>query len=97
MALKDDIRNISQQDRPKKGLVAKIERASIPAIKTPPAEERDGGIRSPVTLEVLAWDETKTVTLSGGDIVKTALNAQIIDADGTVIEISEFIYPELDP
>ena len=100
MSYADDIRRIAKMPPENGGLASKLERPGIDGNSKPflSLEENEGGIGivSPVTFEILTYDDTLDVevtTPTGTATIKTALTAQLIDDAGTVIYIDELIYP----
>ena len=98
MSYADDIRRIAKMPPENGGLDVKGERSVIDGSDKAmlSLEENEGGIVSPVTFEVLTYDDTLDVevtTPSGTATIKTAETAQITDANGDVFLIDEIIYP----
>jgi len=100
MSYADDIRRIAKMPPENGGLDVKGERSIIDGSDKAmlSIEESEGsvGLVSPVTFEVLTYDDALDVevtTPTGTATIKTALTAQIIDNAGTVIYIDEIIYP----
>jgi len=100
MSYADDIRRIAKMPKENGGLSAREGRSDIDGNSKPflSLEETEGGIGivSPVTFEVLTYDDSLDVTVttpSGTATIKTAETAQITDAEGTIIYIDEIIYP----
>lgn len=98
----DSIKRIARQDEPKGSLVDAIDRESIPGNSVPMSsyQEESGGVGlvSPITFEVLTYDDDQDVTMqanNGEFTIKTAETAMITDAEGTEIIIDSIIYPDV--
>ena len=99
MSYADNIRRIAKIPTEKGGLAIVEDRTDIEGSSKAmlSLEETEGntGIVSPVTFEVLTYDDTLDVevtTPTGTATIKTAETAQITDAEGPVIFIDEIIY-----
>ena len=98
MSYADDIRRIAKMPPENGGLDVKGERSIIDGSDKAmlSLEENEGGIVSPVTFEVLTYDDALDVevtTPTGTATIKTAETARITDANGDVFLIDEIIYP----
>jgi len=102
MSYADDIRRIAKTPKENGGIAIIEDRADIDGSSKDmlSLEETEGGIGivSPVTFEVLTYDDALDVevtTPAGTATIKTAETAQITDAEGTVIYIDEIIYADV--
>ena len=96
MSYTSDIRRIAKQDEPKKGLSIIQERSAIHPGISKPVDSRQDSITSPLTIEILTFDDAQDVTVTtptGTATIKTAETAQIVDANGKIFAIDTIIYP----
>ena len=98
----DDIKRIAKDDEPKGGLGTAYLREAIPGNSETTADAKDERVMtivSPVTVEILTYDDAQDVLVeaNNGDFtIKTAATARIIDDNEQIIEIDEIIYADPD-
>jgi len=101
MSLSDNINALVKIKKIKQDLPTLPDQKAVESVKGEDnsTEENNGaGIVSPVTFEVLTYDDALDVevtTPTGTATIKTAETAQITDAEGTIIYIDEIIYADV--